>query len=69
MCPQLNRRCSAPLQELLCFDLGAVAGAAAWAPFSATVLAAATDAGRVMVFDLEQNAAAPLCSQKVRTMC
>lgn len=50
---------------MLSFDLGAPVGDVAWAPFSSTVFAAATDAGRVAVFDLEQSRTAPACSQRV----
>lgn len=56
---------SIPMQEVLSWELGSPVGDAAWSPFSSTVLAAATDAGRVFVFDLDQNPAAPLCAQKV----
>lgn len=41
-------------------------GDAAWAPFSSTVFAAVTEAGRVFVFDLAQNMHSACCVQKVR---
>ena len=41
----------------------AQAGAAAWAPYSATVLAAVTRDGRVTVWDLSVSRYAPLCVQ------
>ena len=44
-------------------DLGGQAGAAAWAPYSATVLAAVTRDGRVTVWDLSVSRYAPLCVQ------
>ena len=50
---------------MLSFDLGAPVGDLAWAPFSSTVLAAVTDAGKVHVFDLAQNRGAPACTQRV----
>lgn len=53
------------LQPVLSFDLGAPVGDLAWAPFSSTVLAAVTDAGKVHVFDLAQNRGAPACTQRV----
>lgn len=40
-------------------------GDVAWAPFASTVFAAATDNGRVCVYDLARNRDAPLCQQKV----
>lgn len=53
------------VQPVLSFDLGSPVGDLAWAPFSSTVFAAATDAGRVAVFDLAQNRGAPACWQRV----
>lgn len=50
---------------LLSFQLGAVVGDVAWAPYSSTVFAAVTDEGRVHVYDLAQNRQLPLCAQKV----
>ena len=50
---------------MLSFDLGAPVGDVAWAPFSSTVFAAATDAGRVHVFDLGANRGAAACVQRV----
>jgi hypothetical protein len=55
-----------PPQPVLTFDLGSPVGDAAWAPYSSTVFAAATEAGRLAVFDLEQDAHAPCCMQKAR---
>ena len=54
-------------QPVLSFDLGASAGDAAWAPFSSTVLAAVSEAGRVHVFDVAQNRHAALCAQRMPT--
>lgn len=55
---------------LMSFDVGAVVGDVAWAPYSSTVFAAVTDEGKVHVFDLAQNRQLPLCVQKVsRTDC
>lgn len=47
------------------FDLGCPVGDVAWAPFSSTVFAAATEDGKVHVFDLSQNTSEPLCEQLV----
>ena len=52
-------------RPLMSFDLGDAVGDVAWAPYSATVFAAATDDGRVHVFDLKESRLLPLCSQKV----
>ncbi|KAL4434101.1 hypothetical protein ABPG75_000542 [Micractinium tetrahymenae] len=52
-------------KPVLSFDLGAPVGDLAWAPFSSTVFAAVTDAGKVAVFDLAQNRGAAVCSQRV----
>lgn len=53
------------VQPVLSFDLGAPVGDLAWAPFSSTVFAAVTDAGRVSLFDLAQSRGAAVCSQRV----
>lgn len=50
---------------MLSFDLGAPVGDVAWAPFSSTVFAAATDGGRVHVFDLAQQRGGAVCVQRV----
>ena len=47
------------------FALGSPVGDVAWSPCSATVFAAVTDDGLTRVFDVHQNAAEPLCEQKV----
>jgi hypothetical protein len=47
------------------FDLRAPVGDVAWAPASSTVFAAATDSGKVAVFDLERCRDAPVCVQRV----
>jgi hypothetical protein len=47
---------------LLSLELGDAAADAAWAPGCSTVLAAATEGGRVLVFDLARAAGAPVCS-------
>lgn len=52
-------------QPVLSFDLRAPVGDVAWAPFSATVFAAVTDAGKVHVFDLARSRAAAACVQRV----
>jgi dynein intermediate chain 1 len=63
ICSLLSRPSSA--QPVLSFDLRAPVGDVAWAPFSSTVFAAVTDAGKVFVFDLAVSRAAPVCVQKV----
>lgn len=55
----------APDAPLLSWDLGAPVGDVAWAPYSSTVFAAATDDGRVHVYDISVSRAAPLCVQRV----
>ncbi|BDA47428.1 Dynein intermediate chain 1, axonemal [Coccomyxa sp. Obi] len=52
-------------QAVMTLDLGCPVGEAAWAPYSATVLAAAGEDGRVQVFDLAHNKAEPLSAQKI----
>lgn len=47
------------------FDLASPVGDVAWAPFSSTVFAAATEDGKVHVYDLSQDTSAPLCEQLV----
>ena len=60
-----DARAAAGAGAALSFDLGAAAGDAAWAPASATLLAAVADDGRCHVFDLAASRLAPLCSQRV----
>jgi len=50
---------------LLSFDTGGAVGDACWAPYSSTVLAAATADGKVHVFDLSENRHEPMCEQLV----
>ncbi|XP_059489898.1 dynein intermediate chain 2, ciliary [Neocloeon triangulifer] len=52
-------------EPLFEFDLGSPVEDVAWAPYSSTVLAAATADGRVHVFDLNVNKYRPLCQQVV----
>lgn len=52
------------MQAVMSFDLGSPVGDTAWAPFSSTVFAAVTEAGRVHVFDLAQNRSAAVCMQR-----
>ncbi|CCW62477.1 unnamed protein product [Phytomonas sp. EM1] len=52
-------------KPLLTFDVGDAVGDVAWAPYSATVFAAVTSNGKVIVFDLNQNKTEPLCVQTV----
>jgi len=52
-------------QAVMTFDLGCPAGDAAWAPYSATVFAAAGEDGKVRVWDLARDARAPMCEQRV----
>ena len=47
------------------FNLGSPVGDVAWSPSLATIFAAVTEDGLARVFDLQQNAAEPLCEQKV----
>lgn len=47
------------------FALGCAVGDVAWSPRSATIFAAVTDDGLARVFDLHQNAAEPLCEQRI----
>jgi dynein intermediate chain 1, axonemal len=56
---------TAPRQAVLVFDLGGPVGDAAWSPMSSTVFAAATESGRVVVYDLAHSMEWPLCKQKV----
>ena len=41
------------------------AGDIAWAPYRSTTFAAATDTGKVLVWDLAVDTHSPLCDQKV----
>ena len=52
-------------KPLLTFDLKAVVGDVAWAPYSSTVFAAVTLDGKVHVFDLHSNKYKPACVQAV----
>ncbi|KAK9902835.1 hypothetical protein WJX75_008028 [Coccomyxa subellipsoidea] len=52
-------------RAVVTLDLGCPVGDAAWAPYSATVLAAAGEDGRLQVFDLAQNKAEPVSMQKI----
>lgn len=54
-----------PQRAVLVFDLGGPVGDAAWSPTSSTVFAAATESGRVLVYDLAYSMEWPLCKQKV----
>ena len=54
---------SAVLQAVLSFDLGAPVGDVAWAPFSSTLFAAATEDGRVVAYDLAASTSEPVCEQ------
>ena len=47
------------------FSLGCAVGDVAWCPWSATIFAAVTEDGLARVFDLHQNAAEPLCEQRI----
>lgn len=50
---------------MLSFDLGAPVGDVAWAPFSSTLFAAATEDGRAVVYDLVASTSEPVCEQSV----
>ncbi|XP_014772140.1 dynein intermediate chain 2, ciliary [Octopus bimaculoides] len=50
---------------LFTFDLGSRVTDVAWAPYSASVFAAATSKGRVLVYDLNLNRYEPMCEQVV----
>lgn len=52
-------------QSVLELDLGAPVGDAAWAHHSSTILAAATENGKIAIFDLSSSTVWPLCKQKV----
>ncbi|EIE20032.1 WD40 repeat-like protein [Coccomyxa subellipsoidea C-169] len=52
-------------RAVITLDLGCSVGDAAWAPYSATVLAAAGEDGRLQVFDLAHNKAEPVSTQKI----
>ncbi|KAK9796666.1 hypothetical protein WJX73_002635 [Symbiochloris irregularis] len=52
-------------QAIMSFDLGSPVGDVAWAPFSSTVFAAATEDGKVHVYDLAQDTSTPRCAQLV----
>ncbi|ROT69578.1 putative dynein intermediate chain 2, ciliary [Penaeus vannamei] len=56
------RDCLSPLVTL---DLGAPVASASWSPYSSSVVAAATDEGRVHVYDLFLRKCRPLCSQNL----
>jgi len=56
---------AAPQHAVLVFDLRGPLGDAAWSPTSSTVFAAATESGRVLVYDLAYSMEWPLCKQKV----
>ena len=45
--------------------MGGPVGDAAWSPTSSTVFAAATESGRVLVYDLAHSMEWPLCKQKI----
>jgi dynein intermediate chain 1 len=51
------------VRPILRFDLGALAGDVAWAPYSSTVFAAVTSEGKVFVYDLSINKYNPVCVQ------
>ena len=53
------------VQAIMSFDLGCPVGDVAWAPFSSTVFAAATEDGKVRVYDVATNISEPLCEQLV----
>lgn len=53
------------MQEALSVDLGASVADAAWAPHASTMFAAATESGKILVFDLEFSFFTPICKQKV----
>ena len=50
-------------QAVLSFDLGAPVGDVAWAPYSSTLFAAATEDGRVVAYDLSASTSEPVCEQ------
>ena len=50
-------------QAVLSFDLGAPVGDVAWAPYSSTLFAAATEDGRVVAYDLAASTSEPVCEQ------
>ncbi|KAK9827830.1 hypothetical protein WJX74_004397 [Apatococcus lobatus] len=54
-------------QPVLVFDLGSPVGDVAWSPHAATTFAAATEEGKVHVFDISQNSIEALCEQRVVT--
>ena len=56
---------SHPQAAIMVFDVGTALGDVAWAPFSATNFAAATDEGKVLIFDLQADVHAAICEQKV----
>lgn len=58
----LTLRLRSPLVTL---DLGAPVASASWSPYSSSVVAAATDEGRVHVYDLFLRKCRPLCSQNL----
>lgn len=52
-------------KPLMVFELGEAVGDVCWAPYSSTVFAAVTNAGKVHVYDLRVNKHEPICEQKV----
>ncbi|KAF2354229.1 WD40-repeat-containing domain [Trinorchestia longiramus] len=51
------------LAPLVVMSLGGPVAAVVWAPYSSTVIVAATDEGRLFVYDLNVRRCRPLCSQ------
>ena len=52
-------------KPLMVFELAEAVGDVCWAPYSSTVFAAVTNAGKVHVYDLRVNKHEPICEQKV----
>jgi dynein intermediate chain 1 len=52
-------------KPLMVFELGEAVGDVCWAPYSSTVFAAVTNAGKIHVYDLRVNKHEPICEQKV----
>ncbi|XP_042886683.1 dynein intermediate chain 2, ciliary-like [Penaeus japonicus] len=53
------------LSPLVTLDLGGPVASVSWSPYSSSVVAAATDEGRVHVYDLFLRKCQPLCSQNL----
>ncbi|XP_063611131.1 dynein intermediate chain 2, ciliary-like, partial [Penaeus indicus] len=61
----MGRRDTLIMSPLVTLDLGSPVGSVSWSPYSSSVVAAATDEGRIYVYDLFLRKCHPLCSQNL----